>query len=295
MRVTVLVNRSARTVVSGELTPERVGAAFRGVRIEAKVEFVAAGEMAARAGRAAAEGAEAVVAGGGDGTVRAVAGALGGTATPLGVLPLGTLNHFAKDLGIPADLPGAAGVVATGTTRTLDLGEVNGQVFVNNASLGFYPPVVRERDRQRRRLGRNKWVAAASALVKVLPRVPALRLVLQVAGEEIRRTSRFVFVGNNEYSMNVFTMGARNRFDSGDLYLYIACGSGRLDLLKIALLALVRDATRSDAFESWCIPGFTIEVRRRTVPVFLDGEVLNLEPPLHFHTRARALQVRVPA
>ncbi|HEY8019530.1 MAG TPA: diacylglycerol kinase family protein [Thermoanaerobaculia bacterium] len=294
MRVAVLLNRSAGAVVSGDLTPEGVAAAFARAGVDAAVELCAGGVMAGRARAACGEGFDAVVAAGGDGTVRCVAAALAGTEVPLGVLPLGTLNHFAKDLGIPADLEGAARVVGSGVPRALDLGSVNGERFVNNAVLGFYPVVVEERDRERRRTGRGKWLAAAWALARVLPRVPALRFQMEVDGERVQRKTRLVFVGNNEYEMNVFTAGARNRFDSGDLYLYVADCPGRRCLLGLALYALVRDARRSPRFESWKAPELTIESSRRRLTAVLDGEVVHLTPPLVFRNETRVLRVIAP-
>ena len=293
MRAAVLLNPGAGAVASGDLTPEAITAAFAGVGVEAKVELPPAGQMAERA-RAAARTFDAVVAAGGDGTVRCVAAALAGSGTPLGVLPLGTLNHFAKDLGIPTDLDGAARVVGAGVVRPLDLGEVNGEMFVNNAVLGFYPLVVEARDRERKRTGRGKWLAAAWALAKVLPRVPALRFRVTVEGERVSRKTRLVFIGNNEYEMNVFTAGARNRLDSGDLYLYVADCPDLPSLLGLALYALVRDARRSPRFESWTAPELTVECSRRRLHVVLDGEVFHLAPPLVFRNRSRVLRVIVP-
>lgn len=297
VRFAVLVNQAAGTASAGKITQESVEAAFRDAGADAVVEKIPGEEMAERARAAVRAGFDAVVAGGGDGTVRCVAGVLAGTGTALGVLPLGTLNHFARDLKIPEDLPGAAQALAAGNVRALDLGEVNGEVFVNTSVLGFYPPVVQERDRQREHQGRHKWVAAAFALAKVLPRTPALRLSFQVEGQEVKRRTRFVLVGNNEYSMSFFTPGERNLFDSGNLYLYIANCPDRLGLLRLALLALVRDATRSDRFDAWSTPEFTIDVRRKRkkpLPVFLDGEVVLLAPPLRYRVRPRELRVLVP-
>jgi diacylglycerol kinase family enzyme len=279
------------------VTQEGIAEAFRDTGIEATIEMIDGKDMVERARAAVRAGTDAVVAGGGDGTVRSVAGVLAGTGTALGVLPLGTLNHFARDLGIPEDIPEAARALAGADVREIDLGEVNGEVFVNNSGLGFYPPVVQERDRQRKREGRNKWVAAGVALVKLLPRVPALHLSLVFEGKKVERKTRFVLVGNNEYKMSVFTPGERNLFDSGDLYLYIANCPDRFCLLRLALLALVSNASRSDRFDSWCIPELTIDVhgkRKKKIPVILDGEVLLLEPPLCYRTRPKELRVLVP-
>ena len=297
MKLIVLVNRSAGTVLSGKVTQEGVEKAFRDAGVEATVEMIPGGEMEERARAAVRAGVDGVVAGGGDGTVRCVAGVLAGTGIALGVLPLGTLNHFARDLGIPEEIPEAAKALAGGDVRDLDLGEVNGEVFVNTSVLGFYPPVVQERDRQRKREGRNKWLAAAVALVKLLPRVPALHLSLTFEGKKVERKTHFVLVGNNEYSMSVFTPEKRNLFDSGDLYLYITNCPNKRCLFRLALLALVSNATRSDRFDSWCIPELTIDVRRkkkRKLPVFLDGEVVLLDPPLRYRVRSRELRVLAP-
>src|SRR2546423_8205012 len=122
---------------------------------------------------ALAEGCDTVIAGGGDGTVSSVAGVLAGTRVILGVLPLGTLNHFAKDLGIPTDLGEALGVVLKGNTVQGDVGEGNGRVFINNSSLGLYPGIVKEREETQRR-GVSKWPAFAWAAAKILGGYPPL-------------------------------------------------------------------------------------------------------------------------
>ncbi|HYG65596.1 MAG TPA: diacylglycerol kinase family protein [Thermoanaerobaculia bacterium] len=295
MRVVAVINRGAGTVLRQQgVDPAELRRMFAEAGVEAEIELVAGEEITAAARAAVSGGAEAVLAGGGDGTIRAVAGALAGGTVPLGVLPLGTRNHFARDLGIPIDLPGAVGVVASGQVRRLDLGEVNGEVFVNNSILGFYPPLVRVRDWQRRNLSRGKGLATAIALLRVLPRLPALRVRVKADGHEAVHETRFVFVGNNEYQMSLFSYGARQRFDSGSLYLYVARPRGRLGLVGLALLGLVRDVIRTPHFDQWMLPEFTIETRQRALPVYLDGEVTLMRPPLHYRTRERALSVILP-
>ncbi|HSF40787.1 MAG TPA: hypothetical protein VLT87_13415 [Thermoanaerobaculia bacterium] len=102
-------------------------------------------------------------------------------------------------------------------------------------------------------------------------------------------------IGNNEYEMNAFTYGARSRFDSGDLYLYIAKSRSRLGLVGLALLGLVRDVKRTQSFDRWCLPEFTIDVHKRALPVYVDGEVTLLSPPLRYRVRPRSLPVILPA
>lgn len=267
---------------------------FREAGVEAEVRLVSGDRLAETARAALASGAEALVAGGGDGTIRTVAGVLVGGNVPLGVLPVGTLNHFARDLGIPVELPEAVRAIAGGVPRALDIGEVNGEIFINNSMLGLYPPMVGVRDRERRELRRGKWLATISAFLKVLPRHPLLHIRVTAEGLTVDHQTRFVFVGNNEYEMSAFTYGARSRFDSGDLYLYIAKSRTRLGLVGLGLLGLFRDVKWTDRFERLILPEFSIETWKKAVPVYLDGEVLILQPPLLFRNRAHALQVLLP-
>ena len=294
-RIAAIINSGAGGVLSRGLEAENVRRLFADAGLEAEVHFVR-GDQITEAGRSAlASGFDALVAGGGDGTIRSVASLLVDGNVPLGVLPVGTLNHFARDLGVPEDLEEAARLVASGTPRALDVGEVNGEIFINNSMLGLYPPMVEVRDRERRQKNRGKWMATISALLKVLPRHPLLHLRVTAEGVEIHRSTRFVFIGNNEYEMNAFTYSARSRFDSGNLYLYIARSRGRLGLVGLGLLGLFRDLKWTDRFDRLCLPEFAIETRKRAVPVYLDGEVLILRPPLVYRNRAHALRVILPA
>ena len=296
-RVFAIVNSDGGTVRREGLDAATIQGMFRDAGIEADVRFVP-GECVDEVAREAARSdVDAVVAGGGDGTIRCVASHLAGGPVPLGVLPLGTLNHFARDLGIPVDLPGAVKVIAEGEVRALDLGDVNGEVFVNNSVLGVYPPVVQQRDREREELDRNKWLATVTAVLKVLPRNPLLRLRIRTEGPEgmdVQRHTRFLFVGNNEYEMNAFTYSARPREPSGSLHLYVARTRGRLGMIGLLLLGLVRDLKTTEYVDCQTLPAFIIETRERSVPVYLDGEVIVLESPLRYRSRPRSLQVISP-
>src|SRR6476660_8525230 len=135
MRVTVLVNRGSGTVKKKKLTADSLREMFQKAGVEADIRFLP-GRQIQDAAREAAKGkGDAVVAGGGDGTLRSVAGVLIGGEIPLGVLPLGTLNHFATDLKIPDDLEGAVKVIAEGNAQPLDIGEVNGEIMIKNSSI----------------------------------------------------------------------------------------------------------------------------------------------------------------
>lgn len=294
MKVVAIVNSGGGTVRRTGLDAATLQGMFREAGVEADVRFVPGDQVDANAREAVRSGADAVVAGGGDGTIRCVASHLAGGTIPLGVLPLGTLNHFARDLGIPVELPDAVRLIADARLGTLDLGEVNGEIFVNNSILGLYPPVVKVRDRERKEKKRGKWLATFSAVAKVLPKHSLLRVRILADGLDLVRHTRFLFVGNNEYEMNAFTYSAGSRTPTGNLHLYVARTRGRLGMIGLLLLGLVRDLKTTEYVDCRTLPAFTIETRERTIPVYLDGEVIVLESPLRYRARPGALRILLP-
>jgi diacylglycerol kinase family enzyme len=296
MRVTVLVNRGSGTVKKKKLTAGSLREMFQKAGVEADVRLVP-GRQIQDAAREAAKGkAEAVVAGGGDGTVRSVAAVLIGGKLPLGVLPLGTLNHFATDLKIPDDLEGAIQVISQGTARALDVGEVNGEIFLNNSSIGFYPPIVQVRDQEMRHSKLNKWVAMALATFKLLPKLSSLDLKISSGDWKVERSTEVLFVGNSEYRMSALDHGAPDRLEPGGfLYVYLSRTRSRLGLFGLALAGLFRDVKQTQSVEDWKLREFKIEVRQtRAIPVAFDGEVSTLRSPLLFRKRVGDLRVILP-
>ena len=295
MRVSVLVNRRSGTVVHKGLTVEHLREMFQQAGTEADVQLIPGEEICDAARAAVKDGVDAVIGGGGDGTIRAVASVLVGGTVPLGVLPLGTLNHFAGDLKIPNDLAAAARIVAEGEVHSIDVGEVNGEIFLNNSSLGFYPPIVQARDQEMRRFKRGKWVAMAIATFRLLPRLSSLHVRISSGDWKVERKTEVLFVGNHEYRLNAFVHGAPDRLESGSLYLYIARSRSRLGLIGIALKGLVRDIKRTESVEDFRFPEFKVEVRKKhAIPVAFDGEVSVMRSPLQYRTRPRALPVILP-
>jgi diacylglycerol kinase family enzyme len=235
-----------------------------------------------------------LVAGGGDGTVNAVASSVVDTGKTFGVLPLGTLNHFARDLKIPLDFEGAAQNLVSGCPRKIDVGEVNGRIFLNNASLGLYPIIVREREKQQR-LGSGKWPAFIWATIQAFRRYPFLDVRLRVDRQKFDRRTPFVFIGNNEYVMERFEIGMRDCLDRGQLSLYITHRTSRLGLVKLALRALLGRLREDKDFLALCTDEVKIETRHKRLRIALDGEVEVIETPLQYRVRPGALRVIVPA
>lgn len=273
---------------------ENVKTQFRDAGLEPEILIAGEGDLSRLVQQALERKPPMIVAGGGDGTINAVASAVIGTDTVLGVLPLGTLNHFARDLHVPADLEGAVRSLAEGRDVRIDAGEVNGRIFINNSSLGLYPSLVHHREQQQMRLGRSKWYALFWASLLMLRRYPVLRVRVKVNGNDLVCRTPLVFVGNNEYKMEGLDVGMRERLDSGMLSLYIPRREGRLGLLLIALRALFRRLSRADDFIGLHATEFSVETTRRRVRVATDGEVAVTQAPLHYKIRPGALNVRVP-
>jgi diacylglycerol kinase family enzyme len=245
-----------------------------------------------QARRAAKEGCRVAVAAGGDGTVNAVAGAVAGSAIPLGVLPIGTLNHFAKDLGVPLELEDAVRIVAEGAVRQVDVGEVNGRVFVNNSSLGVYPRIVALRRRAGAE-GRSKWLAAAWASLAVLRRRPFVGVRIRTEDQSLVRRTPFVFVGNNEYRMAGLHAASRDSLTTGRLAVYVMHATRRRSLLVLGWRVLLGGVEAVPELELFQVDEAVVETRRR-IAVALDGELTRMDSPLTYRIRPLALAVVAP-
>ena len=294
-RVEVILNDSAGTGGCEEAR-DKLLEIFAEGGAEARVHLARSGEeMTGLAEQAAGDAdCRAVVAGGGDGTINAVASHLVGTDKSLGVLPLGTLNHFAKDLGLPLALEEAARVLLAGHTTLVDVGEDNGSFFLNNSSLGLYPDIVRERERQQERRGWGKWAALARATITVLRRYPYMKVRLNADGREMQRRTPILFVGNNEYKLDAFEIGSRERLDAGQLCLHLTRATTRLGLFGLALGALTGRLHEAEDFESLSARAVDIQMRQSRTRVALDGEVTVMRTPLRYRIRPGALRVIVP-
>jgi len=291
----VLLNAASGSASRPQLR-EEIEKLFAEAGLEARVrELTEPGHIAVAAREAVDEHSEAVVAGGGDGTINAIASVLSGTPTPLGVLPLGTLNHFAKDAGIPLDLPGAVRTIAERHTRHIDVGRVNDRIFLNNSSIGVYPSLVAARERLRER-GMPKWVASMVAASEVLRREGEMTIWLQRKPATVAARTPFVFVGNNEYLVEGISLGSRTRLDAGRLYAYFAPPVRTRDLPKLFARALFGVARREHALESISGREFWIDTPfAPTFQVACDGELLTLASPLHYQSWPGALTVFAPA
>jgi diacylglycerol kinase family enzyme len=175
----------------------------------------------------------------------------------------------------------------------IDVGEVNGRIFLNNSSLGIYPWIVRTREKEEGK-GYGKWGAFGRAMMSVLRHYPLLRVRLRVDDlDEAEAETPFVFIGNNRYESTGLGIGARQVLDSGQLWVCRAPPASRGKLLLLAMQHLF-GAQRDDlaVFEAQEVH---IRAKAERFPVATDGEVIFMRNPLHYRNRSRALAVIAPA
>lgn len=293
-RVLACLSRSSGGLARGKREAEQVQGALAEAGVAARVELLDSGRIVARARAAAKRGDEMLIVGGGDGSVSAAAGELAGTKVKLGILPLGTLNHFARDLGIPAKLDEATALIANGQTRSVDVAEVNGHVFINNSAIGLYPLMVIDRDSQRERLGRSRRLAMVVAGARTLARFDHHRLTLSVNDEEGRIDTPLLFVGNNDYRIDLGAPGRRERLDDGELCVFVMRKKTRRGLIAASIRALFNRTRANDMVRLDGVERLLVASRRRELVISVDGEIERMATPLDYRVRKGALKVITP-
>ena len=290
----VCVNRGSGGVERGDSDVDAIGAALAAVGIRARIQLVDGAGIAERATQAAATKSPLLIVAGGDGSVSAAAGALAGSSTALGIVPMGTLNHFARDLGVPLAADAAARLIAAGTPRQIDVAEMNGRVFINNSAIGLYPLMVLDRDSQRHRLGRGKALALIVASGRTLARFGHQRLTLTINREQARVDTPLLFVGNNDYRLDLPNPGRRDRLDDGRLCVLVMRNKTRRGFLAAAIRAMIGRIRDDDMVRLDDVERLRVDSRRSLLAVSLDGEVVRVAPPLDYRIRKSALKVCAP-
>ncbi len=297
MNVLLILNQSAGSLNGDRdaVSPDALLAALEAAGLRAQLRLSPPLQLCETLAAARGEQPDALVVGGGDGTISAAAACLAGSPVALGVLPLGTLNHFAHDLGLPPDWREAITALASGITQAVDVGEVNGRVFINNCSIGSYAEAVRKRDALRRLRGGGKWWAMLRATLRVFRHLRRLRLRVDANGKTSRLRAPFVVVSNNRYRGHVLGYSLRPRLDEGRLCLYTTREHRRLGLLRLTWQSLVRKIDDVDGLETLELTEATLAREGdQRLAVALDGELVDLKGPLHFRTRPGALRVLAP-
>ena len=296
MKVAVLFNTAAGSAEARTQLQE-IKEAFALVGVEPKIWQTRSGaDLDQSAKEAMKLGFPIIAAAGGDGTVSKVAAILAGTESALGLLPTGTLNHFAKDLNFPLEIRAAAAAIAKGHSIAVDVGRVNDRIFINNTSIGIYPKVLKFRE-QLQKQGFSKWTAFIRAAFALMVKAPApLRVRLNVGQENMEFTSYLIFIGNNEYEIAGLQIGIRRKLDENVLSLYLARRTTRLGLVGLLIRALfgnLRRGTNDPDFVAYRVKELWIDTEREDLEAALDGELLVLKTPLHFRIEPHCLKVMV--
>jgi diacylglycerol kinase family enzyme len=296
-RAVLVMNNRAGTLAGRPELPALVVAALRDSGFDLTViGDDAASSMGGRVEAALATDAPVVIVGGGDGTIRGVAARLADTGRVLGILPLGTLNLLARDLGFPLDPLEAAHALGRSAPRAIDMGEVNGSIFLCQSVIGVPNAINRHRERYR---GDKSWralfrlvVAGIRALLRHRPH----RLMINAPGWEKpwRIWTRALSVVNNSYEEGTGLMFHRPRLDSGSLYLYVTRTFSIGWSAKMLLAMALGFWKRLREVEILSGPAFTIHSRRKRLRVLNDGEPSILRTPLRYTLRPRALLVLAP-
>jgi diacylglycerol kinase family enzyme len=293
MNLAIVLNSSAGSVSEKGFTMPDIKQAFRNLGVETEIVVIDKKPLNEIVKFLTYKDYDVIAAAGGDGTISGVASLLIGSKQPLAVLPFGTLNHFAKDIGIPMDLDGAAAVIAAGKTAKIDIGIVNEEIFINNSSIGIYPKIVKLRESNKNKLN-GKWIAMIDAFISVFSRFPVSKVRIVTESKDTHVKTPFVFIGNNEYGTDIFSLGTRTRLDKGFLNLYYPVSSGRLSMIRFFFHALLNTLDQQHDFNVQQVKEITIESRKKYIDVSIDGEIINMPSPLHYSIKPGALTVIVP-
>lgn len=251
-------------------------------------------DLARVAHEAVAAGNTAILALGGDGTQSAVAGALAGSAAVMGVLPGGTFNYFARELGTET-LEAALDAVAAGIVRTRDLGRINDRIFINNASFGLYPQILARREDIYRRWGRSRIAAYWSVLVAVRNVSDPMHLSVTLDQQQVEIQTPLAFVARSAYQLDSLALDGAEAVRNGQFALFVAKGRTRRALIGAALRLALGQSVRGEDFELLVAQDMRIESRTARKLVALDGEKERMAAPFHLSVLHDALRVFAPA
>ena len=244
--------------------------------------------------QALADGYTTLVAAGGDGTVTAIAHALTGTGASLGILPLGTFNFVSRGLGLPEDPAAAARAILAGHPHRISVGTVNGQVFLNNVSIGLYPRILAEREAAYARYGRFRLLAYWTVLVTLIraQRAPHLSIETDTGTRSLR--TPLVFIARSAYQLERFGLSAQEIISDDRFAVFVAIRESRFHLIKLALHLALRRLVPGTDVELFSARRITIRTPRRRPKVAFDGEKRRMLAPLTFDIRDDALSIIIP-
>ncbi|MFH7806181.1 NAD(+)/NADH kinase [Acinetobacter haemolyticus] len=235
-----------------------------------------------------------VVAAGGDGTLNTVATKLIGTEIPMGIFPLGTFNYVARLLHIPLDLLKAADVIATGQIRAVHVAQINDHIYLNNASLGLYPLFIQRRELYNRCFGRFALHAYTSALDVLIRDRKELKLEVEIDGKKYPVKTPLIFFGNNQLQLAEMNLRIAKCAELGKVVGVVVAKSDKPTLFKILWQLIRGNLDHAPDVYSFSADKVQIHSKAKKLTLALDGEIVEMQPPLHISVRKHALKIMVP-
>lgn len=296
MRFSVVLNAKAGSLVrsSPQRAAARVRERFARTGAEADVVATTGADIGKAVDRALQADTDAIVIGGGDGTVTSSARQVLASGKPLGVLPLGTFNLFARDLGMPLELDAAIDAAVRAEVRSVDVGEVNGAVFLSNSVIGMMPLLVRVREKLRGDSALQRaWGMGVTGL-RMLVRYPRLSVEVDLGDGPREIAARSLAVTVNPYEADFPSLPFRKTLDAGCLALYVARHRSRLSFAWLVASLMVGTWRQSGRMDEMLSPELTIHTRSPSIRIVNDGELHTARPPLRYRIRSRALRVLAP-
>lgn len=237
---------------------------------------------------------------GGDGTINTVAQAAHAARCAMGFVPQGTFNYFGREHRIPLDAAEAVAVLLRSRPQPVQVGFVNGQLFLVNASVGMYPELFEDREAWKRRFGRNRLVAILSSIFTLLTRHRQLRLHIEVDGIVRNVSTPTLFVGNNRLQLERVGLPQAGALDQGQLAAVLARDTTTLSMLWLLLRGAMGTLGDVETVEGFGFRHMTVTrrgrfSRRHRIKLAFDGEVTHIEQPLEFRVAGQPLYLIRPA
>lgn len=296
-RFIILANRRARSLLEADIAEEfqrRMTAGFALHRVDAEVRLVEPDGLVQAVRDALQERPDALLSAGGDGTVRTFAAELRGTDIPLGIVPCGTFNLLARDLGVPLTPDEAIPALATADKSPIDFGEVEGHVFLCSCMVGYFPEKLMTQDRFRGLAWWSKTAVALQALWGSYFDFRPLKLSVEADGGSAEFQTRFAVVANNPYDDQPGLLPTRQRLDRGRLGLYVSTHRTRWGSWRAAMRFLAGRLKEDPGIRIVSAESVVLDTRRPQLSCRIDGDIVRLTTPLKFECRHRQLLVLKP-
>lgn len=289
----VITNQRSGAGDKSALT-QNIEAAFKAHDWQVEFIVVDRDNLHSRIQQAVSQAPGAIVVAGGDGTINAVASECVKVNRPLGILPAGTFNYVARNLGLPAEVPQAVEVITGGRLRPVDIGQINGHIFLNNAGFGLYSNLVEQREIDKRRFGRSRLVAVFSGIRCLLGPQPLFEVDLAADDRHERRLTTTLFFGCNALQLENFNASAADCLRRGKLAVLSLRVPSRWDIAVATVAALTARLDQARNTDAFCASSVRVHTRRRALKVAIDGEIIIMRPPLEVRLLTGGLQVFAP-